>query len=79
MAAKCEGCGKTFKDGRGLAGHRRSGCGTGGAAKLKAAGEGKLGDILRQKAEALREKARQHEETATKLETMAEALDEIGE
>lgn len=72
----CEKCGKKFKDGRGLAGHRRSGCGAKGGTKEKGL-SGPLGDILRKKAQEHREKAKEHEEAADKLETMAGDLDTL--
>jgi hypothetical protein len=74
---KCEECGKKFRDGRGLAGHRRSGCGDSKAPKATTAADGKLGDILREKAESLRAKAAALTEAADKLEATAGELDNL--
>lgn len=80
----CDKCGKTFKDGRGLAGHRRAGCGgakpgrrkRGAAQRAEGGAPGSsVGDVLRKQAEAERAKAREHEEKADKLEAMAADLD----
>lgn len=85
----CKKCGKEFKDGRGLAAHRRGGaCGGGGAAKRprrkargraapRAGAKSGVGEILRKQAKEQRERAAEHMAKADKLEAMAADLDSL--